>query len=101
MAPEVGAGKYDRSIDIYAMGAVLYEMLTGTVPFIGASPSEVLMKHLQAEPDCTGIPEPFCTVIRKAMAKDPAKAIANGAGNGRGGFRRGAYPAERFGFFAG
>jgi hypothetical protein len=73
MAPEVGVGKYDRSIDIYAMGAVLYEMLTGTVPFIGASPSEILMKHLQSEPDMTGVPEPFNTVIRKAMAKNPAE----------------------------
>src|SRR5438874_3049141 len=73
MAPEVGAGKYDRSIDIYAMGAVLYEMLTGTVPFIGASPSEILMKHLSAEVDMSGIPEPFNTVIRKAMAKNPAE----------------------------
>ena len=71
MAPEIGVGKYDRSIDIYAMGAVLYEMLTGTVPFIGASPSEILMKHLQAEPDMSGIPEPFNMVIRKAMAKNP------------------------------
>src|SRR6185503_16387391 len=59
MAPEIGAGKYDRSIDIYAMGAVLFEMLTGTVPFIGASPSEILMKHLSAEVDMTGIAEPF------------------------------------------
>src|SRR4051794_2865243 len=72
MAPEVGAGKYDRSIDIYALGAVLYEMLTGTPPYLGASPSEILLKHLSAEPDCGGIPEPFCTVVRKAMAKNPA-----------------------------
>ncbi|HEX8525102.1 MAG TPA: serine/threonine-protein kinase [Tepidisphaeraceae bacterium] len=71
MAPEVGAGKYDRSIDIYAMGAVLYEMITGMVPFSGASPSEVLLKHLSTEPDCTGIAEPFASVIKKAMAKDP------------------------------
>ncbi|CAN5665465.1 hypothetical protein BH09PLA1_BH09PLA1_34730 [soil metagenome] len=73
MAPEIGAGRYDRSIDIYAMGAVLFEMLTGTVPFVGASPSEILMKHLSAEPDCKGISEPFATVIKKAMQKDPTR----------------------------
>src|SRR5688572_1216 len=73
MAPEVGVGKYDRSIDIYALGALLYELLTGMVPFVGASPSEILMKHLAADADCTGIPEPFCSAIKKAMAKDPDK----------------------------
>ncbi len=73
MAPEIGAGKYDRSIDIYALGAVLYEMLTGMVPFNGASPSEVLLKHLSSEPDLTNIPEPFAAVIKKAMAKDPVQ----------------------------
>ncbi len=73
MAPEIGAGKYDRSIDIYALGAVLYELLMGMVPFNGASPSEVLLKHLSSEPDTTGIAEPFATVIKKAMAKDPAQ----------------------------
>src|SRR5687767_14203497 len=73
MAPEIGAGKYDRSIDIYAMGAVLFEMLTGTVPHVGASPTEILMKHLSAEPDCRGISEPFASVIKKAMHKDPSR----------------------------
>ncbi|HTL29538.1 MAG TPA: serine/threonine-protein kinase [Tepidisphaeraceae bacterium] len=77
MAPEVGAGKYDRGVDIYALGALLYEMLTGTVPHVGASPTEVLMKHLSAEPDFTNIPEPFAKVIRKAMAKDPAQRYQN------------------------
>jgi TM2 domain-containing membrane protein YozV len=73
MAPEVGAGRYDRSIDIYAMGVVLYEMLTGRVPFKGDTPSEILMKHLSAKPDLEGIEEPFRTVIKKAMVKDPGQ----------------------------
>lgn len=72
MAPEIGKGKYDRSIDIYALGIVLYEMLTGQVPFFGSSHGEILMKHLVDEPDLAGIEEPFASVIRKAMAKDPA-----------------------------
>ncbi|MEN6337554.1 MAG: protein kinase [Phycisphaerales bacterium] len=73
MAPEIGAGRYDRSIDIYALGILLYEMLTGQVPFLGASPAEILMKHMTAAPDLTNIEEPFARVIRKALAKDPAE----------------------------
>jgi|GEM_PF-2091834 len=71
MAPEIGEGNYDRTIDIYAMGALLYEMITGQVPFHGSSPAEVLMKHLTSAVDLTGIAEPFQSVIRKAMAKNP------------------------------
>ncbi len=71
MAPEIGKGRYDRSIDIYALGVLLYEMLTGQVPFFGASPGEVLMKHLSSEPDVSNIEEPFARAIKKAMAKDP------------------------------
>ena len=73
MAPEIGQGRYDCSIDIYALGILLYEMLTGQVPFFGASPAEILMKHMTDQPDLTGIEEPFARVIRKALAKDPAE----------------------------
>lgn len=71
MAPEIGAGKYDRSVDIYALGVLLYEMLTGQLPFLGASPAEILMKHMTAAPQLEHIEEPFRRVIRKALAKNP------------------------------
>src|SRR5258707_3405734 len=72
MAPEIGLGRYDRSIDIYAMGAVLFELITGQVPYLGASAGEILMKHMSSEPNVQGIEEPFATVIKRAMHKDPA-----------------------------
>ncbi len=71
MAPEVGSGNYDRTIDIYALGVMLYEMLLGRVPFSGSSMGEVLMKHLTAQPAVDELPAPFPNVIRKALAKDP------------------------------
>ncbi len=73
MAPEIGAGSYNRSIDIYALGVLLYEMLTGDVPFVGSSPAEILMKHMTVTPELNNIEEPFASVIRKALAKDPAE----------------------------
>jgi len=72
MAPEIGAGSYNRSIDIYALGVLLYEMLTGDVPFMGSSPAEILMKHMTNAPEVNNIEEPFAHVVKKALAKDPA-----------------------------
>lgn len=71
MAPEVGSGNYSRTIDIYALGVMLYEMLLGKVPFEGGTLGEVLMKHLTVQPEVDELPEPFAGVIRRALAKDP------------------------------
>jgi len=71
MAPEIGAGNYDRGVDIYTLGVMLYEMLTGRVPFAGSSPAEILMKHMTAVPELDGMEKPFGRVVRKALAKDP------------------------------
>jgi hypothetical protein len=71
MAPEVGSGSYTRAIDIYALGVILYEMLTGTLPFSGSSMAEVLMKHLNERVNVSGLPEPFASVVQRCLAKDP------------------------------
>ncbi len=77
MAPEIGRGQYGRGIDLYAMGVILFELLTGRVPFDGESCHEIIVKHLTALPDLTGIDQPYRSVIAAALEKDPAKRPAN------------------------
>src|SRR5262249_10492123 len=76
MAPEISTGNYNRQIDIYACGVLLYEMLTGKVPFEGESAGEILMKHLTSPPDLTLLPSEFRPVVGKALAKNPALRYA-------------------------
>jgi serine/threonine protein kinase len=77
MAPEIGKGVYGKEIDIYALGVMLYEMLSGQLPFDGESSQEIIMKHLTADPDLRAIPEPFRAVLERALAKDPEWRYAN------------------------
>ncbi len=71
MAPEISTGKYHQPIDIYAIGVILYEMITGRVPFDGESVGEVLMKHLTSRPDLSPLPDPYKSIVARALAKDP------------------------------
>src|SRR4051794_26591262 len=71
MAPEIASGKYHKPIDVYAIGVIVYEMITGRVPFEGETVGEVLMKHLTARPDLSRLPEPFRTIVGRALSKDP------------------------------
>jgi hypothetical protein len=77
MAPEVSKGRYNRELDLYALGVVVYEMLTGRVPFEGESPGEILMKHLTAEPDMTGVPASFRPAVARLLDKDPQRRYAS------------------------
>src|ERR1700758_968726 len=77
MAPEISSGNYNKQIDIYAAGIILYEMLTGHVPFEGDSAGEILMKHLTTPPDLTKLPPEYVPVVGKALAKNPAHRYAN------------------------
>lgn len=73
MAPEIGKGEYGKEIDIYAMGVILFEMLTGEIPFDGESTQEIIMKHLTMDADVSAIPSAFQRVIAKSLRKDPHK----------------------------
>jgi eukaryotic-like serine/threonine-protein kinase len=77
MAPEIAHGKYDKSIDVYATGVILFEMLTGRVPFEGESTGEILMKQLTQEPDLSILPSAIRPVVKKALEKDPLKRTAS------------------------
>lgn len=77
ISPEQARGNVvTKQSDIYSLGIVLYEMLTGVVPFEGESAVSVALKHFQApipslrEFD-SRIPQPLENVVLKATAKDP------------------------------
>ena len=77
MAPEISTGNYNKQIDIYAAGVILYEMLTGRVPFDGESAGEILMKHLTSPPDLSKVPAEYLPIVAKALAKNPAQRYAS------------------------
>jgi hypothetical protein len=77
MAPEISTGNYGKQIDVYAAGIILYEMLTGHVPFEGESAGEILMKHLTSPPDLSKLPAAYVPVVAKALSKNPALRYAS------------------------
>jgi hypothetical protein len=77
MAPEISTGNYNKQIDVYAAGIILYEMLTGRVPFEGESAGEILMKHLTSPPDLSKLPAAYVPVVAKALSKNPALRYAS------------------------
>jgi predicted Ser/Thr protein kinase len=79
VAPEQIRGEeIDARADVYALGAVLFECLTGTVPFKRATDVAVLYAHLEQKPPSVRelrreLPRAVDHVIRRAMSKDPSK----------------------------
>src|SRR4051812_1458427 len=77
LSPEQAKGApVDQTSDLYSVGIVLYELLTGVVPFTGDTPVEIAMKHLSAPPDPPSvhrseIPRELDKVVMRALAKDP------------------------------
>jgi eukaryotic-like serine/threonine-protein kinase len=79
LSPEQARGApVDQTSDLYSVGVVLYELLTGVVPFSGDTPVEIAMKHLSNVPEPPSskraeIPRDLDMVVMRALAKDPSE----------------------------
>ncbi len=77
MSPEQGKGLWvDHRSDLYSLGIILYEMLTGTPPFSGQNPISVIMKHIREIPPSMGeiniaVPDEIQQIVLKLLAKEP------------------------------
>ncbi len=78
LSPEMARGNpAGVQSDLYSLGIVLYEMITGRMPFVGESPISVAMKHIQNEIPpphevVADVPEPLERIILKTVQKNPA-----------------------------
>lgn len=76
-SPEHARGGYtDAKSDLYSLGVVMYEMVTGRVPFDADTPVSVALKHMQEDPvppieENKNLPEALNKIIMKALKKDP------------------------------
>ena len=77
MSPEQGKGLWlDHRSDLYSLGIILYEMLTGVPPFSGHNPISVIMKHIREMPPPMdevniAVPEETQQIVLKLLAKEP------------------------------
>jgi len=82
MAPEQAEGlRVVPASDLYAIGVVCYELLTGAPPFAGDTPVQVALKHIRdPAPDLPAdFPKPVRAFVAKALAKDPEERYPNAA----------------------
>lgn len=83
MAPEQFKGKpLDTRVDLYSLGIVLFEVLTGDVPFNAETPDLIMMQHLVDEPiDASklraDVPQSLDAVVKKALAKERDERFQN------------------------
>jgi beta-lactam-binding protein with PASTA domain/predicted Ser/Thr protein kinase len=77
LSPEQARGtNVDQRSDLYSLGVVLYELLTGSAPFGGDTPVEIAMKHLSQVPEPPSVKRPnlphdLDLLVVRALAKDP------------------------------
>ncbi|MFD0637903.1 protein kinase [Catenulispora yoronensis] len=77
LAPEVIEGlQPGPAVDMYALGTVLFELLTGWTPFGGGHPGAVLRRHVTDKiPPLPGVPGPLAALVASCLAKGPAARL--------------------------
>ena len=76
VAPEVLRGSVDPRSDQYSLALVYQEMLTGTFPYSGRNPQQMMLAHVSATPDLSPLPECDRPAMAAALAKNPGDRFA-------------------------
>jgi TolB-like protein len=81
MSPEQARGvDVDQQTDLFSFGALLYELLSGTSPFAGATATDTIVAVLTREPrPLTGVPHAVADIVSRALQKDRARRYATAA----------------------
>ncbi|MBK8989118.1 MAG: serine/threonine protein kinase [Chloroflexi bacterium] len=89
ISPEQASGEMPTpASDVYAIGVVMFEMLTGHLPFLGDSPTAVALKHLNEQPPSVmeynpGVPRQLDDIVHKLLAKEPTARYSTAGQLGR------------------
>lgn len=84
LAPEAVCSRLrvDERSDLYSLGIVLFQMLSGRLPFTGETPAEIVAAHVSAEPPAlrslvSSLPNAVCDVVKKLLFKQPLRRFTS------------------------
>jgi serine/threonine protein kinase len=77
VSPEALLGKPSAQSDQYSLALVYQELLTGTFPYTGRKPQQLMIQHISTEPDLSGLPKVDQPIMAQALAKKPEERFSS------------------------
>jgi hypothetical protein len=77
VSPEALRGQPSSQSDQYSLALVYQELLTGTFPYAGRTPQQLMLQHVSGKPDLTGLPPADQPIVAQALAKEPQERFGS------------------------